>query len=88
MIKLVFTIVGALLGIVGTWIKYRLDPRQRVYDGLDDIAKRKLKLERQRDEALLSNNTDALTVAGNALFKLRDEEAKLLQRLRTIAGRR
>lgn len=84
----VIGILGALLGIAGTWLKYRLDPKQKIYAQLDSLAKQKVDLERQRDEALKKNDTTGLTAAGNALFQLRGPETNLLQRLREVNGRK
>lgn len=84
MMTLVLTILAAVLGIAGTWLKFRLDPKQQVYVQLDLLAKQKIILERQRDEALAKNDIPGVTIAGNALFQLREQQNTLLQRLRDI----
>lgn len=80
----IISIASGLIGIIGTVLMYKMNPRQKIYDKLDSLSREKVKLERQRDEALQNNNSDLLTAAGNELIKLRNEEGRLLQRLREI----
>lgn len=82
--SVVLTIVGSLLGIIGTILIQKLDPKQRIYAQLDDLARKKIELEKQRDEALKIHDNNALTVAGNALIQLHNDQAALLQRLGTF----
>lgn len=82
--SILLTILGGLIGIAGTVIAHKLDPKQQLYSKLDALAKKKVDLERQRDEALKTHDNDALTVAGNELIKLHNDQAALLQRLGTL----
>lgn len=85
---MILSIIAAVLGIIGTILTYKLNPKQKLYDQLDQLAKKKVSLERWRDEALQKNDTDSLTAAGNALIKLQHDEASILQRLREISSRK
>lgn len=77
----IWGIVAPLLGIIGTIIAYKLNPRRAILAELDNIAAQKHKWEEVRDEALKENNNDDLTIANAMLVQLRDRRAELLQRL-------
>lgn len=79
-----WAIVSGLIGIVGTVLVYKLNPRQQIWDELDRLSKVKLDLERKRDEALKTHDSGQLTINGNALIQLQNDETRLLQRLRDI----
>ena len=81
---LILTIISGLIGIVGTVLMYRLNPRQKIWDELDRLSRVKIELERRRDEALKIHDNDSLTIAGNELIKLQNDQTSLLQRLRDI----
>lgn len=84
MTSIVLSILSGLIGIAVTIVAHKLNPRQKIWNMLDQLSREKIKLERQRDEALEQNNSDMLTAAGNELLRVRNEEANLLQRLRQI----
>lgn len=86
MLTLILTIVGALLGIGGTILTYRLNPRQKIWDEMDSISKQLVSWERIQTDAVGKNDNDSLNIAHDNIGRLRAREAVLSARLKAING--
>lgn len=81
MFSTILTIVVGLIGIIGTVVAYKFNPKNKVYDELDGIYVKLDKLYIERDTALQKNDSNALTIAVSSIKQLSDRKAVLLQRL-------
>ena len=77
--------IASALGIISTLIAYFLNPQRhkdKLRSQLVDVYVDLENKERIRDEALLKNDGDTLTVVTANIIKLRQDKASLLQQLR------
>lgn len=75
--------IPTILGIIATIVAWKYNPKKRIYDQLDAIYDNLEGLQKARDEALASNDTDRLTVATSGIIELRKKKAELRERLRS-----
>ena len=75
------TIISSVLGIVATILAWNLNPRRRLYAELDDIYKKLNALYKRRDDALASNDNDALAIVTSEFLLLASRKNDLLKRL-------
>ena len=79
--SIILSIVAGLVGIAGTILAYRLNPKQKLYDQLDRLKKRVSIAEKERDIALSKNDSDRLSIAVNQLVELRKSQSDIFKRL-------
>lgn len=78
---MVWSVILAVLGILGTVLTYELNPKNQARKKLIVVLKEIIEWEKKRDEALSKNNTDGLTIATIKLSGLQHTKASLLQQL-------
>lgn len=85
---IILSIVSGLISIAVTYFTMKLNPKQKLLDAFDKNLRLKIAMEKTRDEALAKNDVDQLTLSGNALIKLHNDQADILQRLANLGTRR
>ncbi len=76
-----FAIIPTILGIISTYVAWKWNPRQKLYDEADSIFRQWEALLVIRDKALQDNNSDDLTVVIAQLNTLRARKKIVMQRL-------
>jgi hypothetical protein len=74
-------LIPTVLGIASTLLAYYFNPKRKIYVELDQLLIEKENWERKRDEALVKNDRNVLTVATAYLLRIKKRQAELLQRL-------
>lgn len=74
-------IIASALGIIGTLVAWKFNPRRVIYSELDAIYKRLDGLYGERDKALAENDSDTLTRVTADIIGLCQRKNTLLQRL-------
>lgn len=88
MTTIILSIVSGLISIAATYIAMKFNPRQKLLDAFEKNWRLGIAMEKIRDEALAKNDIDGLTISGNALIKLHNEQTDILQRLADLNTRR
>jgi hypothetical protein len=73
--------IGAV-GIISTFLAWKLNPRRVLYAELDSIYKEIESWSKVRDQALSENNSDNLTIAVSSIIRLHNRKNEILQRFR------
>lgn len=76
------TAIVAIIGIISTLVSWFFNPKRIIYSQLDSVYLKLEGLYVKRDEALLINDSDALTTITGDILRLCKTKNILLQRLR------
>lgn len=71
-----------IVGIASTFFAWKFNPRRAMYSELDGIYRKLEILYAQRDEALVNNDTDNLTLVVASITKLLFRKSEIFQRIR------
>lgn len=82
----IWTILGSLSTALVIWLRWKFDPQRKI-DALNaecaHLAVEEDRLKKERDDAIVKQDNDALTVAVHGLTGVHNDQARVLQRLRT-----